>query len=75
MPDRLRPGISQIPARSGRQLIELAQSPFPVIRTEVNEQNTRGVGFRRYMGFREIGRSDTDGQVRPHLLLRLERAC
>ncbi len=58
---------------AGRQLVDLALSRFPVIITEVNEQNTQGVGFWLHMGFRQIGRSDTDGQGRPYPLLRLER--
>ena len=57
---------------SGKQLVELAFSRFPVVRTEVNAQNTQGVGFWLHMGFREIGRSDLDGQGRPYPLLRLE---
>jgi putative acetyltransferase len=59
---------------AGRQLVELALSRFPIVRTEVNEQNAQGVGFWLHMGFRQIGRSDTDGQGRPYPLLRLERA-
>ena len=57
---------------AGRLLVELAQSRFPIIRTEVNEQNPQGVGFWLHMGFCEIGRSNTDGQGRPYPLLRLE---
>ncbi len=57
---------------AGRRLVELSHSRFPVVTTEVNEQNVQGVGFWRHMGFREIGRSDTDGQGRPYPLLRLE---
>ena len=57
----------------GRVLVDLAMRRFPIVVTEVNEQNTQGVGFWHYMGFRQIGRSDTDGQGRPYPLLRLER--
>ncbi len=57
----------------GRLLVDLAMRRFPIVVTEVNEQNAQGVGFWRYMGFRQVGRSDTDGQGRPYPLLRLER--
>lgn len=57
---------------AGRRLVELAFSRFPVVRTEVNEQNVAGVGFWRHMGFHETGRTETDGQGRPYPLLRLE---
>ncbi len=58
---------------AGRRLVDLAISRFPVVVTEVNEQNTQGVGFWLHMGFQQISRSDTDGQGRPYPLLRLER--
>lgn len=57
----------------GRQLAELALTRARVIRTEVNEQNTQAVGFWKHMGFRQVGRSDTDHQGRPYPLLLMER--
>lgn len=56
----------------GRLLVELAFRRAPVIRTEVNEQNHQAVAFWKYMGFRETGRSEIDGQGRPYPLLRME---
>ena len=58
----------------GRQLAELAFARARVIRTEVNEQNTRAVEFWRHMGFREVGRTDTDRQGKPYPLLLMERS-
>lgn len=58
----------------GRLLVELALSRFPVIRTEVNEQNHQAVGFWKYMGFRKKGRTEADRQGRPYPLLQMERS-
>jgi putative acetyltransferase len=57
----------------GRALTELAFSRARVIRTEVNEQNGQAVEFWKHMGFREVGRSETDREGKPYPLLLLER--
>jgi len=57
----------------GRLLVELACRRAAVLRVEVNEQNRQGVAFWKAMGFREIGRSETDGQGMPYPLLIMER--
>ena len=56
----------------GRMLVALAFRRGPVIRTEVNEQNSQAVGFWKHMGFDETGRSEFDRQGRAYPLLRLE---
>lgn len=57
----------------GRLLAELAFTRAGTIRTEVNEQNSQAVEFWKHMGFREVGRSETDRQGRPYPLLLMER--
>ena len=54
-------------------LAEIAFGRADVIRTEVNEQNGQAVEFWKYMGFKEVNRSDTDRQGKPYPLLRMER--
>lgn len=39
---------------------------------DVNEQNPRAVIFYKKMGFKIIGRSELDGQSKPHPLLHME---
>ncbi|MEM7503564.1 MAG: acetyltransferase [Pseudomonadota bacterium] len=56
----------------GRKLVQFARDDKPVVRTEVNEQNAQGVAFWKHMGFREVGRAETDRQGRPYPLLLLE---
>ncbi len=58
----------------GRLLVELAFTRDEIIRTEVNEQNIQGVEFWKHMGFRNVGRLDTDRQGKPYPLLLLERS-
>ena len=57
----------------GRLLCELAFSRGGVIRTEVNEQNTQGVGFWQRMGFRIVERLPLDRQGRAYPILVMER--
>ena len=57
----------------GRLLVELAVSRAAELRTEVNEQNVQGVGFWKHMGFREVGRSETDREGKPYPLLLMKR--
>ncbi|MNX08525.1 putative N-acetyltransferase YjaB [compost metagenome] len=55
----------------GRLLVQFALREHPTLTTDVNEQNAQAVGFYEKLGFRQIGRSDVDGQGRPYPLLRL----
>ena len=57
----------------GRMLCELAFTRGGVIRTEVNEQNTQGVGFWQRMGFRIVERLPLDRQGRAYPILIMER--
>lgn len=56
----------------GRLMVEYACGQGSIIRTEVNEENAQGVAFWEHMGFRPVGRTETDGQGRPYPLLQLE---
>ncbi len=64
-PDRHGEGI-------GRRLIEHARQQHGALTVDVNEQNDGAVGFYERMGFRRIGRSETDDSGRPYPLLHLE---
>lgn len=56
----------------GRLLVEHALRRGPVVRVEVNEENTQGVAFWRHMGFEQTARSETDRQGRGYPLLLME---
>ncbi len=58
----------------GRVLVEHALRLHPGLETDVNEQNVQAVGFYERMGFRRIGRSETDQQGRPYPLIHLRHA-
>jgi putative acetyltransferase len=55
----------------GRYLVEFALMTNPNLSTYVNEQNIQAVGFYTRLGFREIGRSERDGQGKPYPLIHL----
>ena len=59
----------------GRMLVEHAQSQRPgaPLLVDVNEQNPEACRFYEAMGFRVTGRSELDGQGRPHPLLHMRR--
>lgn len=57
---------------AGRALVEHARMRSSSLATAVNEQNHQAVGFYRHLGFRIVGRSETDGDGRPYPLLRME---
>jgi putative acetyltransferase len=57
----------------GRALVGHAASLHPRLTVDVNEQNAQAVGFYAHLGFRRIGRSDTDDAGRPYPLLHLQR--
>lgn len=58
----------------GRALVEHALCLCPGLSADVNEQNGQAIGFYERMGFKRVGRSETDDQGRPYPLLRLRRA-
>lgn len=55
----------------GRALVRHALSLHTTITTDVNEQNLQAIDFYDHLGFKQIGRSDLDGQGRPYPLLHL----
>ncbi|WP_110686439.1 GNAT family N-acetyltransferase [Salinicola aestuarinus] len=57
----------------GRALVSHAIATHGIERVDVNEQNTRAVGFYRHLGFECVSRSATDGQGRPFPILHLHR--
>lgn len=55
----------------GRKLVEHAVGSLGCDEVDVNEQNPQAVGFYLRMGFRQVGRSERDGQGNPFPLLHL----
>ena len=55
----------------GRALLAHATALRPDLTVSVNEQNTRARGFYEAMGFREVGRSETDAEGRPFPLIHM----
>ncbi|KQZ71381.1 acetyltransferase [Sphingopyxis sp. Root214] len=61
-------------AGAGRALVAHALESYPILTTEVNEQNKQAVGFYERLGFVPTGRSERDGQGRPYPLIHLRLA-
>lgn len=57
----------------GRALVDQIAARFPRLRVDVNEENPGARGFYAALGFSEIGRSELDGEGKPHPILHLER--
>lgn len=55
----------------GKLLLKYAIAEFGVNEVDVNEQNPQGVEFYRHMGFKQVGRSEVDGQGNPFPLLHM----
>jgi putative acetyltransferase len=55
----------------GKQLTEFAIQTLKVNAVDVNEQNEQAVGFYLKMGFKQIGRSEKDGQGNEYPILHL----
>lgn len=57
----------------GKHLLEFAVNELGADRVDVNEQNEQAVGFYRRMGFKVVGRDETDGYGKPFPILHMER--
>lgn len=55
----------------GRLLADYAVTELGVRTVDVNEQNEQAVAFYLHLGFRQIGRSEVDGQGKPFPLIHL----
>lgn len=55
----------------GRRLVEHARRLKGPLTVDVNEQNSDAVRFYEALGFRVVGRSDTDQDGRPYPLLHM----
>lgn len=61
-------------AGGGRRLVAHAQAlRGGTLSLDVNEQNSDARGFYEALGFKVVGRSDTDGTDRPYPLLHMQR--
>jgi putative acetyltransferase len=56
----------------GREMVNFAIKILNVKKVDVNEQNQGAVGFCHHMGFKTIGRSETDGLGLPYPILHME---
>ncbi|MBT1705296.1 GNAT family N-acetyltransferase [Chryseosolibacter indicus] len=56
----------------GKHLLQHAIQNMNVRKVDVNEQNVQATAFYTHMGFKIIGRSETDGLGKPFPLLHLE---
>lgn len=54
----------------GLRLVELALSKG-IRKVDVNEQNTEALHFYEAMGFKVVGREETDGEGKPYLILHM----
>ena len=59
--------------RYGSRLIAFAERQLGIRKVDVNEENTKALGFYQKIGFRIAGRSETDGNGKPHPILFLEK--
>jgi putative acetyltransferase len=55
----------------GRALLDHARTLRPDLTVSVNEQNAQARGFYGAMGFRQVGRSETDPEGRPFPLIHM----
>jgi putative acetyltransferase len=56
---------------AGKRLVEFAITTLGADALDVNEQNEQALGFYLRMGFRVVGRSETDGMGKPYPLLHM----
>lgn len=57
----------------GSKLITFAEHTFGINKVDVNEENPRALNFYLHIGYKIIGRSEIDGNGKPHPLLFLEK--
>lgn len=57
----------------GSKLITFAEHIFGINKVDVNEENPRALNFYLHIGYKIIGRSEIDGNGKPHPLLFLEK--
>jgi len=58
----------------GRALVAHALRALPAVKTAVNEQNLKAVGFYEHIGFVRTGRSPVDDQGRAYPLIHMRLA-
>ena len=56
----------------GKSLLKFAVEDLKLSRVDVNEQNTRAVGFYKHFGFKETGRSEHDSEGRNYPIIHLQ---
>lgn len=57
----------------GKRLVEYATRKKLIDRVDVNEQNEKALQFYLHLGFRIIGRDETDSMGKPYPILHLQR--
>ncbi|QJB55388.1 acetyltransferase [Pseudodesulfovibrio sp. zrk46] len=58
----------------GKSLLMHGIDVMKASKVDVNEQNPDAVGFYKHMGFKQVGRSETDGMGKPYPILHMELA-
>ncbi|NWA08973.1 GNAT family N-acetyltransferase [Pseudomonas gingeri] len=56
---------------TGTRLLDFVRERCGPLTVDVNEQNPEAHGFYRHYGFKDIGRSQTDGQGQPFPLIHM----
>lgn len=59
----------------GRRLVDFAEREKNIKKVDVNEENPQALAFYLHMGFNIAGRSELDGNGKPHPLLFLQKDC
>lgn len=57
----------------GRRLVDFAERKKNIKKVDVNEENPQALAFYLHMGFNIAGRSEVDGNGKPHPLLFLQK--
>ena len=58
----------------GKILTDYALKECNITKVDVNEQNEQAIGFYEKMGFKVVGRSQTDAMGKPYPILHMELA-
>lgn len=56
----------------GKKLINFAKNEFNIKKVDVNEDNPQALAFYKKQGFHIVGRSELDGNGKPHPILSME---